>query len=127
MRRAFDFKRALLTAAASAACLALAAAAAGCASRAGKPPPAPAGGGATRTTYERNCAVCHGARGEGKQLGTMKIPSLRDGAALTDPDEKFFKQISDGGNGMPPFKHTFDDRQIQDLVRFIREEIQGKK
>ena len=103
----------------------LALSAAGCVSRA--PQPAPS----TRNVpvdilYKHNCAVCHGLRGEGTQLGTMKIPPLSSGAALTDPDEKFFKQISDGGNGMPPFKATLDDKQIADLVRFIREEIQKK-
>ena len=103
-------------------CLALAAGA--CASRAQKP--APSGAVTVRVLYERNCAVCHGPQGQGTQLGTMKIPPLSSGAALNDTDEKFFKQISDGGNGMPPFKYTLDDRQIADLVRFIREEIQKK-
>jgi mono/diheme cytochrome c family protein len=104
-------------------CLALSAG--GCASRAAKPPAN--GALPVRVLYERNCAVCHGPRGEGTQLGTMKTPPLRSGAALTDPDEKFLKQISDGGNGMPPFKQTLDDKQIDDLVRFIREELQEKK
>jgi len=105
-------------------CLALAAG--GCVTSA--PQPAASTAGATpRVLYERNCAVCHGRQGEGTQLGTMKIPPLTSGAALTDPDEKFFKQISDGGNGMPPFKYTLDDKQINDLVRFIREELQGKR
>jgi len=105
-------------------CLALAAG--GCNSRA--PQRAASTAGATpRVLYERNCAVCHGPRGEGTQLGTMKTPPLNSGAALTDPDERFFQQISDGGKGMPPFKYTLDDRQIEDLVRFIREEIQGRK
>ncbi|HWS90266.1 MAG TPA: cytochrome c [Pyrinomonadaceae bacterium] len=105
-------------------CLALAAG--GCIS--GTPRPAASTAGATpRVLYERNCAVCHGPRGQGTQLGTMKTPPLTSGAALTDPDEKFFKQISDGGNGMPPFKYTLDDKQINDLVRFIREELQGKR
>ena len=104
-------------------CLALSAA--GCGSRAEKP--AAAGAVPVRLLYERNCAVCHGPQGQGTQLGTMKIPPLSTGAALTDPDEKFLKQINDGGNGMPPFKYTLDDKQIGDLVRFIREEIQGKK
>ena len=122
MPRTDDFKRTLLTAAA---CLALAAAA-GCTSRASKPVPV-SGADATRVTFERDCAVCHGSRGEGKQLGTLTIPSLRVGAPLTDPDERLFTQIAEGGKGMPPFKHSFDDRKIQDLVRFIREEFQGKK
>ena len=98
----------------------------GCTSRAQKP--ASSGGAVpTRVLYERNCAVCHGPQGQGTQLGTMKTPPLNSGAALTDSDELFFKQISDGGKGMPPFKYTLDDRQIEDLVRFIREEIQGRK
>lgn len=102
-------------------------AAAGCAARGGKPPAAAAGGAdQTRVLFERNCAVCHGPRGEGKQLGTMTVPALRQGAALTDPDEKLFRQLRDGGNGMPPFKYTLTDEQIQELVRFVREEIQKK-
>ncbi len=104
-------------------CLALSAGA--CASRAQKP--ANAGAVPVGVLYKQNCAVCHGPRGEGTQLGTMKIPPLSSGAALTDSDELFFKQIADGGKGMPPFKHTLDDKQIEDLVRFIREEIQGRK
>jgi mono/diheme cytochrome c family protein len=112
------------TVASSLAAVGLALAAAGCASRASKP--APSGAVTVRVLYERNCAVCHGPRGEGTQLGTMKVPPLNSGAALTDPDEKFFKQISDGGNGMPPFKATLDDKQIEDLIRFVREELQGK-
>jgi mono/diheme cytochrome c family protein len=123
MPRADLLKRALLTG--TAACLALAAAA-GCTSRASKPVPL-TGADATRMTYERSCMTCHGPQGEGKQLGTLTIPSLRVGAPLTDSDERLFTQIAEGGKGMPPFKHTLDDRQIQDLVRFIREEIQGRR
>ena len=89
---------------------------------------APASGGdQTRVLYERSCSACHGLRGEGKQLGTMRVPSLREGAAAYAPDERLFAQISQGGNGMPPFKDSLDDRQIQDLVRFVRQEIQGRK
>jgi mono/diheme cytochrome c family protein len=126
MPRAEGFRRTLPPLKAAAACLALAAAAfAGCDSRASKP----AAGVAVpaRASYERNCAVCHGPQGEGKQLGTLTVPSLRQGAPLNRTDEQLFTQISDGGKGMPPFKYTFDDPQIQDLVRFIREELQGKK
>ena len=121
MRRAVGFKRALTSAAA---CLALAAA--GCTTRGNKPTPV-SGGDQTRMLYERSCAVCHGLRGEGKQLGTMSVPSLRAEATVAAPDERLFAQIGDGGKGMPPFKQTLDDRQIRDLVRFIREEIQGRK
>lgn len=82
--------------------------------------------GPSRVLYERNCAVCHGPRGEGKRLGTLNVPPLREGRALTDPDERILSQIRDGGNGMPPFKYSLDDRQIADLARYVRQSIQGR-
>ncbi|HEX8558080.1 MAG TPA: cytochrome c [Pyrinomonadaceae bacterium] len=123
MPRGRDCKRAFLTAAA---CLALAAAV-GCDTRAGKPAPAASRADRTRALYERNCATCHGPRGEGQQVGTLSVPSLREGLALASTDDRLFTQIANGGAGMPPFKYTLDDRQIDDLVRFIRAEMQGKK
>ena len=111
----------------AAACIALAAFALGCDTRASKPGPAVSAEDRTRQTYERSCAVCHGPRGEGKQLGTMTIPSLREGPPVNKTDAYLFTQIANGGNGMPPFKFTLDDRQMDDLVRFIRKEFQGKK
>jgi mono/diheme cytochrome c family protein len=75
--------------------------------------------------FQKHCAVCHGPRGEGKQVGTLKVPSLREGSALEASDERVFRQISDGGNGMPPFKYTLDDEQIQDLVRFVRGDLRA--
>jgi mono/diheme cytochrome c family protein len=100
-------------------------AAAACSTRGGESTSAN-DGDPTRAFFERNCATCHGPRGEGKQLGTMNIPSLRVGAPVTDSDERLFQQVHDGGKGMPPFKYTLADEQIQDLIRFVREEIQKK-
>ena len=81
----------------------------------------------TRELYARNCAACHGLTGEGKQVGTLQVPALRTGRAVEDPDARLLTQIHDGGNGMPPFKFTLTDEQIQDLLRFVREEIQKKR
>lgn len=83
--------------------------------------------GDARELYARNCAACHGPVGEGKQVGTLSVPTLREGRAAQDPDARLLSQIHDGGNGMPPFKFTLTDDQIQDLLRFVREEIQGKQ
>lgn len=94
-----------------------------CAARAGK---RAAATDPTHELFQRNCSMCHGAQGEGKQVGTLKVPSLREGRPATDPDERLFAQVHDGGNGMPPFKYTLTDEQIQDLVRFVREELQGR-
>src|SRR2546423_14346241 len=80
----------------------------------------------TRAIFERQCAVCHGQRGEGQQVGTLKVPALGAGRPASDPDERLFAQISDGGNGMPPFKFSLTDEQIHALVRFVREDLQGR-
>ncbi|MDQ5835296.1 MAG: cytochrome c [Acidobacteriota bacterium] len=80
----------------------------------------------TRELFQRNCAVCHGQQGEGRQLGTLNVPSLRTGRAVTDPDERLLAQIQNGGNGMPPFKYSLTDEQIADLLRFVREGLQGR-
>lgn len=81
----------------------------------------------TRELFVRNCAVCHGQAGEGKQVGTLQVPPLREGRAVQDPDARLLTQIHDGGNGMPPFKYTLTDDEIQQLLRFVREEIQKKQ
>lgn len=80
-----------------------------------------------RELFARNCAACHGQSGEGKQVGTLQVPPLREGRAAQDPDARLLAQIHDGGNGMPPFKYTLTDDEIQSLLHFIREELQKKK
>ena len=80
----------------------------------------------TRELFERNCAACHGREGEGRQIGTLTVPSLREGRAAGDPDARLLTQIHDGGRGMPPFKDTLTEEQIADLLRFVRERLQGR-
>jgi len=77
-----------------------------------------------RALFERQCAMCHGKEGEGRQVGTLQVPALREGRAASDPEERLFAQVSDGGNGMPPFKFSLTDEQIHALVRFVRQDIQ---
>jgi alcohol dehydrogenase (cytochrome c)/quinohemoprotein ethanol dehydrogenase len=82
---------------------------------------------AARELFARNCAACHGPSGEGKQIGTLQVPTLREGRAAQDPDARLLSQIHDGGNGMPPFKFTLTDDQIQELLRFVREGLQKRQ
>jgi mono/diheme cytochrome c family protein len=80
----------------------------------------------TRAIFQRQCAVCHGRKGEGQQIGTLSVPALSAGRPASDSDERLFAQISNGGNGMPSFKFSLTDEQIKDLIRFVREDIQGR-
>lgn len=102
-------------------CVAIAASA--CAPREQKParPADP-----TRELFERNCAICHGKEGEGRQVGSLNVPSLRAGRAAADPDDLLLTQIQNGGNGMPAFKWSLTDDQMQDLLRLVREDLQGR-
>ena len=80
---------------------------------------------ATRTLYEKNCKLCHGANGEGGPVklddGTkLKVPSLREGHALKHPDSDFVKQITKGGDGMPAFGGKIPDYQVWQLVTYVR-------
>jgi mono/diheme cytochrome c family protein len=83
-----------------------------------------------RINFQKNCADCHGGKGEGglKEVEgkRFKVPSLREGHALNHKDEKFVVQISEGDDEMPAFKDKLTAQEINDLIRFIRKEFQGK-
>ena len=81
--------------------------------------------------YVKDCQTCHGANGEGGPVklddGTrLKVPSLREGHALRHSDEEFTKQITKGGDGMPAFDKKLTTDQMNELIRFIRHDYQGK-
>ncbi len=83
-----------------------------------------------RATFQKECAGCHQADASGGPVTVegkkLKVPTLREGHALKDSDEDFVKQIMNGDDGMPAFKDKLSPEQINDLVRFIRKEFQGK-
>lgn len=82
-----------------------------------------------RKEFSQFCSACHQDGGEGGTVKIegkpLKVPSLKEGHALKHTDEEFAKQISKGGDGMPPFKDKLTPEQINGLVRFIRRDIQG--
>lgn len=65
--------------------------------------------------YATNCAVCHGAEGQG-QVG----PGLVGGTTVPNADA-FIRQVLLGVPhlGMPPFAHL-DDDQLASLLTFVR-------
>jgi mono/diheme cytochrome c family protein len=82
-----------------------------------------------KTTYTQICASCHQDKGEGGMVKLegkrLKVPSLLEGHGLTHTDAEFAKQIADGGDGMPAFKDRLNAEQINNLVRYIRRDIQA--
>lgn len=71
--------------------------------------------------FRQNCVVCHGAEAQGKELEARNIPSLREGDVTQKDDLYLYNQISNGGNGMPPFKYQFTENQTRNMVNFLRE------
>ena len=83
-----------------------------------------------RANYAKHCANCHGAEGDGG-LATVedkkiKVPSLKVGHALKHTDDDFVDQINNGEEEMPAFRDKLSPDEINQLVRFIRTEFQGK-
>ena len=85
---------------------------------------------ATRVVFKENCSKCHGDSGDGGPVTVdgkkLRVPSFKTGHALKHTDEDFVDQIKNGGDGMPVFKDKLKPEQVNDLVRFIRKEFQGK-
>lgn len=83
----------------------------------------------TRELYAKNCAACHQPDGEGGMVKLedqkLKVPSLKSDRARRHSDESMIHQILKGGDGMPAFKEKLNLNDSNDLVRFIREELQG--
>jgi mono/diheme cytochrome c family protein len=77
--------------------------------------------------FRQNCSLCHGPKAEGKQIGDKYAPNLRSEKIMSDSDQRLFEQISNGGGGMPAYKHQLTEDQIREMVRYVRQEIQGRK
>lgn len=77
--------------------------------------------------FRQNCAICHGPEGEGKTLDDGKqIPNLRDGDFKYKTAEQIYRHISDGGNGMVPFRDQLTPREINLLVNFVQDALRTK-
>lgn len=78
--------------------------------------------------FRQNCAVCHGPEGEGKTLDDGKqIPNLRDGEFKFKTDGEIYRHISEGGNGMTPFRDQLTEREINLMVNFVQTELRLQK
>ena len=83
---------------------------------AAKPGSADAAAGAK--VFAANCSVCHGADGHGGNGGPdlTSIPSAKQMAVVV-------KQVTNGGAGMPAFKGTLNDTQIDNVAAYVTKKI----
>ena len=83
-----------------------------------------------RANYTKNCEPCHGPQGVGGLVKVedkqIKVASLKSDHAIKHTDEQLAKTITNGEEAMPAFKSKLTQAEIQDLVKFVRKEFQGK-
>jgi mono/diheme cytochrome c family protein len=71
--------------------------------------------------------MCHGQDGAGSAVGkSMSVPDLRSPAVQKLPNAELAQVISNGKGGMPSFKSSLSEDQIQALVTHIRSLHQKK-
>jgi mono/diheme cytochrome c family protein len=77
--------------------------------------------------FRQHCSICHGPEGEGRTLddGTV-VPSLRAGEFKTKTDAEIYKQLSEGGNGMLPFRNQLTERELRLMTEFVRRDLRGQ-
>ncbi|HET7513559.1 MAG TPA: PQQ-binding-like beta-propeller repeat protein, partial [Gaiella sp.] len=77
--------------------------------------PANGDAAAGERVFADNCSGCHGLDGTGANGG----PSL---ATKSDRDA-VVRQVRNGGGGMPAFKGTLSEKEIQDVATYVSERI----
>ncbi|UCB55661.1 MAG: c-type cytochrome [Thiotrichales bacterium] len=76
--------------------------------------------------FQQNCAFCHGADGTGRNwIGSFLEPHARDlttTAIIHQATERLEQVIRNGleGTSMPAWKHVLNDRQITDVVSYLK-------
>ena len=83
-----------------------------------------------RPIFAESCARCHRDDGSGglyeAEGRRLRVPSLREGRAVSHSDTRYVRQITHGGDGMPAFGDRLSPEQIDDLVRFVRRSFQNQ-
>ncbi len=72
--------------------------------------------------YKTKCAMCHGAEGKGDtaMVKTLKLKDLSSDDVQNVHDSEMKTLIENGKGKMPAFKGKLTDKQIGDLIQFIR-------
>lgn len=78
--------------------------------------------------FRQNCAICHGAEAEGRTLDDGKVvPSLRSGEHKFRSEAEIYRQITEGGNGMLPFRGSLSERERRSLAEFVDQDLRGNQ
>lgn len=67
--------------------------------------------------YAANCAMCHGQNGRSVLPGA---PSFDRGEGVLKPDFTLLATIRSGRNAMPAFQGILSDRDIMDVIAYVR-------
>lgn len=67
--------------------------------------------------YTVNCSICHGATGRSMMPGA---PSFDRGEGVLKPDFTLLAAIRSGKNAMPAFRGMLSDRDIMDVIAYLR-------
>jgi len=67
--------------------------------------------------YATNCAICHGQAGRSVMPGA---PNLNRGEGVMKPDFTLLAAIRSGKNAMPAFQGILTDRDIMDVIAYVR-------
>lgn len=76
--------------------------------------------------YAKHCTLCHGpeGKGDGPAGASLRPPAadLTSADVRGDSDEELLGIIANGkqGTAMPPWKGTLSEKQMQDVLAYIR-------
>ena len=70
-----------------------------------------------KAVYDKNCAVCHQANGQGMPPA---FPALTAGIVTTGPIEVHLDRVLNGKNLMPAWKTLLNDVEIASVIAYER-------
>lgn len=74
-----------------------------------------------KTVFLNNCAMCHGAAGEGGMRMGLQVPTLRDPGWHERVDDNYIAStISHGKGKMPAFMSKLDKPQLAGVIAYVR-------
>lgn len=79
---------------------------------------------AGKSLFEKHCILCHGPRGKGDglEIAGADVADLSSPASQRKLNVDLLRTIHDGrpGKVMPSWKSRLSDKQVQDLLAYIR-------